>query len=93
MTWASYIFVWLCSAAPASELRSVTTAAGLPKSMKTIKLFSKIDLSLNSYSHVTHIGFPYLTNDFFYTKAQHRSFITFFEKAIAMQGHFSWPFR
>ena len=73
----------------------ITTAAGLPKSMKTIKLFTKIDLSLNSvvtqvsyysYSHVTHIGFPYLTNDFFYTKAQHRSFIIFFfEKAIAMQ--------
>jgi len=75
------------------QFGSVTTAAGLPKSMKTIKLFTKIDLSLNSYSHVTHIGFPYLTNDFFYTKAQHRSFITFFEKAIAMQGHFSWPFR
>ena len=73
MTWSSYLFDWLCGA-----------AAGLPKSMKTIKLFTKIDLSLNSvvsyysYSHVTHIGFPYLTNDFFYTKAQHRSFIIFF---------------
>ena len=87
MTWSSYLFDWLCGMP--RQLGSVTTAAGRPKRMKTIKLFTKIDLSLNSvvtqvsyysYSHVTHIGFPYLTNDFFYTKAQHRSFIIFFLK-------------
>ena len=82
MTWSSYLFDWLCGAAPAWQCYYCCWPAKKHEDDKVIYQNRLISLnsvvSYYSYSHVTHIGFPYLTNDFFYTKAQHRSFIIFF---------------